>query len=359
MKMNLGKSWDDRPMVVIWEVTRACALACKHCRASAMRCPDPRELNKEWGARLIEQIAALGPMVFVLTGGDPMERRDVLDRAAQATDLGLRVALSPSATPLFLASDMQQIRDSGIQRISISLDGVTKEQHDHFRGVDGTWDWTMEAMQKVVDAGIELQINTTFAKHNVHDFEQMVDLVAQWNPSLWSVFQLVPTGRASMEDLLSGEEMEELFIKLHRKSLSLPFAIKTTEGQHYRRVVLQQNKKLGIKQNMPSMGISDGKGFVFISHTGDVYPSGFLPLSAGNIKQTDLGEIYRNSPLFRRLRDADALQGKCGYCEYRKICGGSRARAYTMTGDPMGEEPLCTYQPKKPIQPFQELLSHA
>jgi len=338
--------FDERPMIVIWEMTRACELACRHCRAEAVRCAHPEELDTVQAEGLIDQIARARPAVFVLTGGDPMHRRDLLHLVERASSRNLRVALSPSATPRFLDADLDALRVAGIQRISLSIDGADRDSHDKFRGIRGTWEWTMEAIDKVRAAGIELQINTTFTRQNLHAFDAFVELLDTIEPVLWSVFQLVPTGRGKTADLLTADEMEDLFFLLWELSTTAPYDIKTTEGQHYRRVVAQQNARLGIRSKLPPVGVNDGKGFVFISHTGEVYPSGFLPICAGNIKSNELLDIYRDSPVFRSLRKPDELKGKCGYCEFRKLCGGSRARTYALTGDYMESEPLCSYQPK-------------
>jgi len=345
--MAILPGFSERPMIVIWELTRACALACRHCRAEAAPCADPRELGPEESMALVGQIARARPSVFVLTGGDPMERGDLIEIVTEATGHGLRVALSPSATPRFLAADLGALREAGVRRISMSIDGATREAHDAFRGVAGTWDWTMEAVRKIRDAGIELQINTTFTRQNLYQLDSFVALLRELDPVLWSVFQLVPTGRAQTADLLTGEEMEGLFERLWEIAREVPFDIKTTEGQHFRRVVAQRNKAAGIRSPQPPAGINDGRGFVFVSHTGEVYPSGFLPFSAGNVRDGELLDFYRDSPVFRALRDEDGFAGKCGYCEYRKLCGGSRARAYAMTGDYLASEPLCTYQPAR------------
>lgn len=343
------RAWDfdERPMVVIWEMTRACALACRHCRAEAMPCAHPDELDVVWAECLIDQIARCGPAVFVLTGGDPMHRGDLVSLVRRATSQGLRTALSPSATPRFLEADLGALREAGVRRISLSIDGAGPASHDAFRGVPGTWDWTMRAIENIRAAGIELQINTTFTRGNLCEFDEFVALVEKICPVLWSVFQLVPTGRSKSCDLLSGEDMEELFLRLWELSLHAPFDIKTTEGQHFRRVAVQQNARHGRHVPVPKIGINDGRGFVFVSHTGDVFPSGFLPLRAGNIQQSELLDIYRDSPIFQALRNPDALGGKCGCCEFRRLCGGSRARAYATSGDYLGEEPLCTYQPAR------------
>lgn len=337
--------FEDRPFIVIWEITRACALACRHCRASAQTLRHPLELNSDEALDFVDQVARTRPALFVLTGGDPMQREDLHAILARAQQNGLRVALSPSATPLFVSTDMARLKELGVARVSLSIDGATRDSHDRFRGVPGTWDLTMEAVRRVAEAGIELQINTTFTRQNLGEFDSFVELVTSLNPVLWSVFQLVPTGRGKAGDMLAADEMEYLFERLQELSCHARFDIKTTEGHHYRRVVLQKTRDRGSLQKRAPIGINDGKGFVFVSHIGEIFPSGFLPVSGGNVRREELIDVYRNHPLFRQLRDPRMLRGKCGICEFNKICGGSRARAYAMSGDPFGEEPLCSYHP--------------
>lgn len=336
---------DEYPFVVIWEVTRACELACQHCRAEAINRRDPRELNQRDSLRLLDQVARAKPSVFVLTGGDPMMRPDILEIVAACTEREIPVSMSPSATPHFANSDLRKFRDVGLKRISLSMDGATRETHDYFRGVEGTWDRTMEAVYHAREIGLEVQINTTFSKQNLHEFDAFTALMDELNPALWSVFLLVPTGRAKQEDMFAGEETERLFERLYLHSRKASYPIKTTEGQHYRRVALQMwgRDRQGPQPRIAP--INDGKGFVFISHTGNIQPSGFLPITAGNVRDDELLDVYRESYLFRELRDSGKLGGKCGRCEFRKICGGSRARAYATTGDHLAEEPLCIYQP--------------
>ncbi|HVR37160.1 MAG TPA: radical SAM protein [Methylomirabilota bacterium] len=338
-------NFDENPFIVIWEVTRACSLACRHCRAEAVRRRHPLELDTAAGRGLIQQIVRAQPQQFVLTGGDPAQRPDLHELIGFSAGEGLRVSLSPSATPEFARADLAGLKRLGLARISLSLDGADRETHDRFRVVPGTWDWTLRILERAREAGLPVQINTTFTRQNLQQFEAFVALLRHLRPVLWSVFQLVPTGRARAKDLLTGVEMETLFEKLYDLSRPGLFEIKTTEGQHYRRVVAQKSRQDGWKPKRPLLPINDGKGFVFISHVGEVYPSGFLPLSAGNVRRDDLLDIYRNSPLFRQLRDPRLLGGKCGRCEFHNLCGGSRARAYAMTGDPFAEEPLCVYQP--------------
>ena len=339
-------NFDQQPFIVIWEVTRACALACRHCRAEAVLRKHPLELTTQESFRLIDQVARANPTLFVLTGGDPTLRPDLKGLIFYAAQRGLRVGLSPSATPEFLRADFAELKQLGVARISLSLDGASQETHDRFRGVPGTWELTMEAIARAAAVGLPVQINTTFTRQNVGEFEAFVELLARIRPVLWSVFQLVPTGRGKMDDLLTADELEELFLRLQKHSETAPYDIKTTEGQHYRRVVLQQTKNPATLRARAPLGINDGKGFVFISHTGDIQPSGFLPITAGNVRRDELIDVYRNAPLFRNLRDTSRLEGKCGLCEFKNICGGSRARAFAMTGSPFGAEPLCAYQPR-------------
>lgn len=343
--MNLGPSFDfnDRPFLVVWEMTRACALVCRHCRAAAKVHRHPQELDGEEAFRFLDQVARARPGIFILTGGDPMQRPDLYDVIGYATRQGLRVALSPSATPLFLKADLKRMKELGCARISLSIDGATRESHDRFRGVKGTWDMTMQALANIREAGIEVQVNSTFTQQNFGEFDAFVKLLDEIKPVLWSVFQLVPTGRGKVGDLLNAYQMEELFVKLARLSVNVPYDIKTTEGHHYRRVVLQQlHDEKALKKRAP-IGINDGKGFVFVSHIGEIQPSGFLPITGGDVRKDELLDVYRNSEVFRNLRNSSLLKGKCGVCEYRDVCGGSRARAYSLTGDYLGEEPLCAY----------------
>lgn len=344
--------FDDRPFVIIWEITRACALACRHCRAEAEARAHPLQLSTEEGFRLIDQVKRANPALFILTGGDPLMRRDLPQLARYATDQGLHVSLSPSATARLVHSDFHELKREGIQRISLSLDGATREEHDRFRGVEGTWDWTMKAIGKAREADLPFQINTTITRGNIARFDAFKELLAELKPALWSLFLVVPTGRAVAADMPDPEAMEEFLLALHDYSLQAPFDIKTTEGPFYRRIQMQHGtpnqNRYGRK--VP-LGINDGKGFVFISHTGEINPSGFLPFHAGNVRRDELIDVYRGHPTFRHLRDANALRGKCGQCEFNTICGGSRARAYAMTGNPLSEDPLCAYVPVRLRQP--------
>ena len=339
----MAPSFDDRPLIVIWEITRSCALACRHCRAEAIPRRDPRELQGEEVEAFLDQVAEIQPLFFVLTGGDPANRSDLAAIAASATRRGLRVAISPSATPRLVHSNFYKLRASGVERLSLSLDGASRATHDAFRGVPGTWDWTHQAITKSREAGIEVQINTTFSRTNIGEYDKFLKVLEAIQPSLWSLFLLVPTGRATANEMLSPEATEELFENLVTYSEHCGFPIKTTEGPHYRRIMRNRNRS---QTPWAAAATNDGKGFVFISHTGEIQPSGFLPLTCGNVRTDNLLAIYRQSPVFQSCRDPDQLRGKCGCCEYRQICGGSRARAYATTGDWLAEDPSCSYQPK-------------
>ena len=337
--------FNERPFILFWEVTRSCALACRHCRAVAQPQAHPDELTHEEALSLADKIAALRPPMVVLTGGDPMMRRDIFEIIRRLAGQGIRVALSPAATPRLLNTDFSALKEAGVVSMSLSLDGATQETHDAFRRVPHTFERTLEAARKAKAAGIQLQINTTVAKSTLPEIDAFAELMRTLAPDVWSVFLLVPTGRATAEDLPTADDIEVLWKKLLTLRETMPFAIKTTEGHHYRRALMQAaaaGKAPAPRHTIPTR---DGKGVVFISHVGEIQPSGFLPLTAGNVRTDDLATIYRTHPLFVTLRDDDALGGKCGKCEYRRICGGSRSRAYGTCGDMMAAEPLCSYIP--------------
>lgn len=358
--------FDRSPFVVIWETTQACDLACLHCRACAVPQRDPRELSTDQAKRLVDDICRFGKPLLVLTGGDPLKRPDAVEIVRYGVDAGLRVALTPSGTPLMTPRVLQELHDAGMTRLAVSLDGATAEQHDGFRGVAGSFDWTIRMLETARSLGLSTQINTTISRHNVHDLENLIALMTGLGIALWSVFFIVPVGRARPGDLATAEEFEAVFNRLYDLSKTAPFDIKTTAAPHYRRVIMQRQVaerraatrgeaampltagvgfSLGDGVGRAAKGVNDGDGFLFVSHRGDIYPSGFLPKSAGNVRTDDLVEVYRTHELFRALRDRDQLKGKCGVCEFRNVCGGSRARAYAMTGDPLEADPLCAYVP--------------
>ena len=379
--MRPAVDFNERPFVVIWENTRACDLACVHCRAAAQSRRSQFELTTEEGLRLIDEVGEMGPKVFVITGGDPLKRDDTYQMIERARLRGLEPSLTPSATPLLTSEAVTMMKQHGLARMAVSLDGADAESHDGFRRVAGSFDITMNAIRAATREQIAVQVNTTVTRRTLGELPRIVQLLEDYGIVMWSVFFVVPTGRAKMADLVTPEEVEEVFGFLYETSRRVPFAIRTTEAMHYRRYMLQrmlaekgqtvasmrnpvtglidpstlftQNgpraMPLGVQMNAVSRaprGVNEAKGLVFISHIGDVYPSGFLPMKAGNVKQQPLAEIYRDSPLFMSLRENGNLEGKCGRCEFRDLCGGSRARAWATSGDMFGSDPLCTYQPE-------------
>ncbi len=370
-----GLNYDETPFLAIWEVTQSCDLACKHCRAAAQPIAHPDQLTNAEGKALIDQIAAMGVPIFVFTGGDPLKRADVYELIEYAAEKGVKVALTPSATPLLSREAIFKLKEAGLVRLGISLDGSTPEIHDTFRGLPGAWARTIQAIEWANEAGLPIQVHTTISRHNAHDLDDLCALFEKLAIVMWNVFFLVPVGRGQLGDLLSGEEFEQVFGKIYELSHRVSFQIKTTEAMHYRRYLLQHNLqerrmghghpgslKMGAAPeyqageptsdaqtrtaSWATRRVNDGKGFLFVSHVGNVYPSGFLPIHAGNIREQPLSDIYRNAPIFKALRNTSRLEGKCGACEYKEICGGSRARAYAVTGDPLAQEPCCIYQPK-------------
>ncbi len=340
---------DQTPLVVIWEVTRACDLSCFHCRASAQSGRNPLELSTVEAKKLIDDIAELNPPIFIFTGGDPLKRPDVYELVEYAASKRLHPAMTPSATPLLNRESLMELKRAGLRRLALSLDGPTPELHDSFRGVAGSFARTLDAMSWANSIGLPVQINTTVSRRNINELENVLTVVRNFRIVMWSLFFMVPTGRAEATDLPSAAEFERAFAEIYRLAKNVPFKVKTTEAQHYRRYLLQQRP--GIAQEEVPAGvpgilpINEGKGFVFISHTGEVQPSGFLPISAGNVRHASLRDIYRKSDLFRSLRDTGRLKGKCGECEFRAICGGSRARAYALSGDVFAADPSCVYVP--------------
>ncbi len=393
----------DRPFIVIWEVTRACALACAHCRADAMVHRDPRELTTAEGLALLDDLAALGAPrpIVVLTGGDPFERPDLVQLVDHGTSIGLPVALAPSVTPRLTPQILSELRQAGASTVSLSIDGASAATHDAFRGFDGVYAETLAAAAAVRDAGLRLQINTTVTKGTARELPAILETVIDQRAALWSVFFLVPTGRGENLQPLDALEVEDVLVWLGAVADRVP--VKATEAPQFRRVVIERARAGGAdpadydpgplgrdlraatppprqpqpKSSAPSAGspegarrgvpeahppaapasaapagrirppldVNAGRGFAFIDHTGEVYPSGFLPLSAGSIREAPFTEIYRSSPLLKSLRDPAQLKGRCGRCDFAEVCGGSRSHAYAVTGDALAEDPSCAYQP--------------
>jgi radical SAM protein len=350
--------FDRAPFLVVWEVTRACALACVHCRADAVPRRDPGELTTIEGFRLIDEIRAFGdrPPLLVLTGGDPMRRSDLAELVGYASRAGLSVALTPSGTAAATRRRLEELRDAGLRRVAVSLDGPDAATHDAFRGVRGSYDWTMRIIDAVRELELPLQVNSTISRLTLPHFPAMVARVSELPIVLWAVFFLVQTGRGAALDQIDAQECEDVLERLHDLSATVPFGIKTTEAPHYHRVIRQ--RRLPVPQGPPAgpaarpgairapRSVTDGNGFVFVDHLGAICPSGFLPLDCGNVRRDSLVRIYREHELFVRLRDPRALLGKCGRCEFAGVCGGSRARARAATGSPFASDPLCVYEPR-------------
>ena len=343
------------PRLVAWEVTRACNLACAHCRAAAFKEPDPRQLTTAEGLRLIDQIASMGPdIILILTGGEPLLRPDVFDLAARGTEKGLRVVMAPNGT-LITPDTARRIYESGVRRISVSLDGATFAEHDRLRGVEGAFDRALSGIKHARQAGLEIQINTTVTRRNLSQLEAIQSLAVSLGAVAQHIFLLVPTGRGRdlPEEVLSPREYEDVLTWFYQRQFIVPLELKATCAPHYNRVLRQQARAEGKKVDMAtfgrdavSRGCLGGQGFVFISHTGQVQPCGYLEIDCGQVRGNFFPEIYRTSPVFLALRDRSGYGGKCGRCDFRQVCGGCRARAYEATGDFLAEEPLCVYQPE-------------
>jgi len=355
------------PFLVIWETTQACALACRHCRASARPERDPRELSSEEGMRVVDQVAAMGTPLLVFSGGDPVNRPDLFELVRHGGRRGLRTATIPAATERLTRELVQELKASGLDQMALSLDFPRAALHDGFRGVPGAFAKTLEAVRWAHETRLPLQINTTVCGETAPYLEEMAELVQTLGIVFWEVFFLVPMGRGSVLAGLSASECERLFEVIYRVQKKGRFVVKVTEAPHYRRHVAQREMKKAGRSPRPEAvamparltrsegpghtvglaprGVNSGNGFLFVSHQGEIYPSGFLPIAVGNVRHMTLAEAYRETSLFRKLRDPGFLKGRCGRCEFRDICGGSRSRAYGLTGDAFETDPWCSYFP--------------
>ncbi len=376
--MHRGKShgswpYNEKPVLVFWETTKACQLKCKHCRAEAILQALPGELTTEEGERLIDSLTEFGRPypILILTGGDPLMRKDIFQLIDYAVGKGIRVGLAPAVTPLLTEETIDRIVEHGVKAVSISLDSPFPEVHDAIRGIEGTWERTVWAIREFLKRDVAVQVNTVIMRETVEGLPEMVKLLKELGVEIWEVFYLVPTGRGNFESDLRPEEWEDVTHFLYEASKHL--LVRTTEGPMFRRVAIMRRaleergldpdevlkpgelyfrlkRKLvellgeGGDARAQTMGTRDGKGIVFISYNGNVYPSGFLPFSVGNVREKSLVEIYRESELMKKLRSAD-FKGRCGACEFKEVCGGSRARAYAYHIDPLAEDPACPYEP--------------
>ncbi|MDA3808895.1 MAG: radical SAM protein [Spirochaetaceae bacterium] len=343
------------PRLVAWETTRRCPLNCRHCRASAMDKKYAGELTTEESFRLLDNIASFSKPIIILTGGEPMARQDIYEIAKYGTSLGLRMVMAPCG--IFMnEQNVQQMIDAGIKRISLSIDGHDKETHDAFRQVDGAFDSVMNAARLAREGGLEFQVNTTVTKLNYKNLDKILALAMNIGAVSFHPFLLVPTGRGKnmAEFEIDPREYEDVLTWVYEKSLDLPIQMKPTCAPHYYRILRQKEKAAGRQVTVESHGMNamtkgclGGQGFSFISHTGKVQICGFLEEEAGDIRKTDMNfqEIWENSELFLKMRNPGKYEGKCGYCEYLRVCGGCRARAFSATENMMSEEPYCVYEP--------------
>ncbi len=362
MTKSTAMRYDERPLLVYWEMTRACGLSCRHCRAEAIPWRDPLELSTEEGYTLLEKLAGFGePMPhLVLTGGDPLMRPDLFELIGHARGLGFKVAVTPSGTERLTKEVMQRMRQAEVWMVAMSLDGSSPQRHDAVRGVDGSFAQTLKALRWAREAEIPVQVNTLVCAETLGDLSAIHAVVSDLDIAQWALFFLIGVGRAKVLGEVTPTESEEVMHWVYEMARHSPFRIRTTEAPHYRRVALQralagrgnEDSSHQVRDIRQGFGVRDGSGVMFISHTGEVYPSGFLPVAAGSVRFHDPVAVYRHAPLFVALRDPEQLKGRCGRCKYRQVCGGSRARAGAATGDPLESDPLCPYEPARRERPL-------
>jgi len=341
--------------LVAWETTRNCNLSCIHCRASATTGPHSGELDTAEAFRLLDQIADVGDPIVILTGGEPLLRKDIFDIAAYGTAKGLRMVMAPNGT-LITEAVAKKLIDSGIKRISISLDGATPQSHDSFRKVDGAFDGAVAAMKIAKKAGLDFQVNTTITKTNLEEIPKIQELAVSLGAVAHHIFLLVPTGRGKyiVDKEINAAEYEETLNWFYDQRDKTPLELKATCAPHYYRILRQRAGKEGKSVSFDTHGLDavtrgclGGIGFCFVSHRGDVQPCGFLAANCGNVRRQSFADIWHHAEVFKNLRNFDKLKGKCNPCEFKRVCGGCRARAYEATGDYLAEEPLCSYLPRK------------
>jgi heme b synthase len=335
------------PRVIAWESTRACNYACQHCRATAQKQADPNQLTTKEAKEMVDQIAAFCKPVFIISGGDPLLREDIFEVAKYASDAGLRTVMSPSGSNI-TPEVIEKMKASGVKMISLSLDGSSPAVHDGFRQVEGAFDLAMHNMILARERQMPFRINSTVTQHNLADLPNILKLAVEVGATEWDVFMLVPTGRGKVQMEITPQQYEETLQSVYQASLTSTIPIKVTCAPQYKRIVAQhsqsQQENKG-RHGASGRGCMAGNGFCFISHIGEVYGCGFLPIKAGNIKEQNFREIYQNAPLFKELRNPALLKGKCGLCSYKAACGGCRARAFSVRKDFLEEEPFCNYLP--------------
>lgn len=367
-----GAQLGYRPRLVFWELTTGCNLSCIHCRASATELMSPDDLSTAECLRIVDQIASYAPLILVLSGGEPLWRRDVFEIASHAVSKGLRVALATNGT-LIDESMAMRIKESGIVRVSISLDGADKHTHDAFRGHDGAFESAIRGIGHLQQLGISTQINTTVSRHNAHQLPETLELAKRLKVDAFHLFLLVPVGcglTIAEDQSVGASEAEKILNWFYDRSLDSGMELKATCAPHYYRIARQRRAEdrragLEVPEMMPhprhshhpgaqdptalnqmTRGCLAGSGVCFISHKGLVQACGYLPVEAGDLRKQTFRDVWEKSPLFNELRDLTQLDGKCGYCEFKQVCMGCRARAFGITGDYMDEEPFCIYEPR-------------
>lgn len=375
------EDFPKNPLMFYYETTRACDLVCKHCRASAQEHAAPDELSTEQALALIDDVARFPRKPTIcFTGGDPLKRADLFTLIQRATDLGIGSALTPSSTPLATFDAFKRAKEAGVSAIGLSIDGPNPEVHDAFRGFSGSFQKAMEMLQYARDLELPVQVNTSVTRRNAHLIDDIAEMLADKGIMMWSVFFLVPIGRGVEEIRITPKEYREVFAKLYRHSQTKPYSVRTTEAPHYRRYVLEQGgNPTAAPKNRPSfpnsafaaamkteshaecasspssphrhgghgrapLGVTDGRGIMFVGHNGEIFPAGFLPVVCGKFPQDSVVDVYQNHPVFKALQNPDNYKGVCGQCKYRFYCGGSRSRAYALTGDYLAAEPDCDFE---------------
>ncbi len=359
--------FSERPVLVFWEMTRACLLSCVHCRASAIREPLPGELSTEQGFRLIDSVSEFGPPkpTIIFTGGDPLLRKDLFELLSYARKVGVRFALSPAVTELLTYDKLREIKEAGASAISVSLDGASARTHDHIRRREGTFERTIQAMKDAVQLGLNIQVNTAIMKRNYEELPLIFDLISELGVKTWELFFLVKVGRGSQVEDMSPAQCEDVCNFLYDVSFR-GMTVRCVEAPFIRRVALQRSTStskasdgyLKLKADLLSLpaggrplapnsslsprGTLDGDGIVFIGYDGNITPGGLVPMILGNVNRDELTTVYRESRLLREVRMRN-LHGPCGVCEFKRVCGGSRARAFSEDGDPLGSDPSCSH----------------
>lgn len=351
----------DRARIVMWELTRACKLSCLHCPVGAQQRRSPLELSTYEAYKTLDQIVAMQPEEILISGGDPLEREDIYQLLDYARRRGLQPGMMISATPSLTGAAMGKLKRNGLSRLIVSIDSTVPERHDGARGISGQFAATLLALRWARTAGLAIEVNTLVTRRNVGDLETIAQLAGDVGVQRWNIYFVVPIGDSRRIDALSAEEVEQLFEKLLDLGNRVSFPIRTFEAPHYRRFLMQKamaarqesierfldgsGGETALHETAHARATTDRSEIVFISHTGEVSISPFLPLTAGNVRYQPLGNLYRYGEMFVALRDEANLKGKCGRCEFRRLCGGSRARAFATTGDLFATDPLCSYEP--------------